>query len=404
MELRDRLKKIISRIQKPMFAIGGFFLLLLIFKLCSFYISDGDYQETFNSKYQIFALNLPKDLNFAGEKVPENDFTVRESVDKELMINTYWQSQTLLMHKRANRWFPIIEPILKSYGIPDDFKYLSLTESRLSNESSAAGAVGFWQLLPSTAKSYGLEVDENVDERYNVQKSTVVACKYFKDAYNALKNWTLVAASYNEGIAGVEKQLSKQQVCSYYDLLLNNETARYVFRVLAIKEIISHPKLYGFILRKSDLYPSIPTYSLQVDSSIGNLVLFAQQQNVNYKILKYFNPWLRQNSLDNPDKKTYTFEFPKKGIALNDLPDYDGSLPLTKEDSLLYVDKKNNSPVVCSPKGIIYSVKPNESLFSVSQKYSVTETLIKVWNNLDDTILKTGQELVLFPDKNVLKK
>ena len=403
MNWSDRIKKIIYVTKKQTLAVAGFLLLLIIFKFCSFYISNADYQDEFNSKYQIFALNLPKDLNFAGEKVPDNDFTVRESVDKELMINTYWQSQTLIMHKRANRWFPVIEPILKRYEIPDDFKYLSLIESRLSNESSSAGAVGFWQLLPNTAKSYGLQVDDNVDERYNVEKSTEAACKYFRDAYSVFKNWTLVAASYNEGIAGIEKQLDKQQVCSYYDLLLNSETGRYVYRILAIKEIISHPRLYGFILRKSDLYPSIPTYNLQVDSSISNLVLFAQQNNVNYKILKYFNPWLRQNSLDDTDHKSYIIQFPKKGIALNDLPDYDGTVSLSNDDSSV-IAQKNNIQKDSLPKGIIYAVKQDENLYSISQKFNVNEKLITVWNNLDDTVVKTGQELVLFPDTSGLKK
>ena len=263
----------------------------------------------------ILVLNIPKDLNFAGEKVPINNFDVRESLDRELLVNTYYQSQTLLMHKRANRWFPVIEPILKRNNVPDDFKYLAVIESNLSNVVSPAGATGYWQLMDAAARKYNLEINEDIDERYNVEKSTEAACKYLKDAYKQLGNWTLAAASYNMGMDGVAKQVQAQKQNSYYDLLLNQETARYNFRILAAKEILQHPKAYGYNIRKKDLYSYIPTQRLLIDSSITNLTDFALSQEVNYKILKIFNPWLRKSFLTNKTKKIYTILLPKKGYT-----------------------------------------------------------------------------------------
>lgn len=265
-----------------------------------------------NSNYKIFGLNIPKNLNFAGEKVPQNDFSIKESLDRELLVNTYWQSNALLLFKRANRWFPVIEPILKRNNIPDDFKYIALIESHLTNAVSPQGATGFWQLIEPTAKNYGLEINENIDERYHVEKSTEAACKYFKDAYAKFGNWTLVAASYNLGMGGIENLMKKQNASSYYDLLLNEETGRYVYRILALKTLMQNPKGFGFQIRKKDLYHRIPLNSVKVDSTIKDLAGFSQKLGYNYKILKMFNPWLRTASLPNPESKSYRIEFPKK--------------------------------------------------------------------------------------------
>ncbi|MFI5164670.1 MAG: lytic transglycosylase domain-containing protein [Bacteroidia bacterium] len=256
---------------------------------------------------------IPKDLQFANEKVPVYDFTVTESMERELLVNTYFHSQTILMHKRANRWLPFIAAILQKNGVPDDFKYIALIESNLSNTVSPKGATGFWQFLDGSGKQYGLEINDEIDERYNIEKSTEAACKYFKDAYKTFGNWTLAAASYNSGMDGLKTQIDKQKVNSYYDLALNDETARYIFRILAVKEIISKPKEYGYQLRKKDLYPVIPTQKTQIDSSITDLADFAIKNKVSYKILKYFNPWLRKNFLSNKNKKSYFIEFPKPG-------------------------------------------------------------------------------------------
>ncbi len=279
-------------------------------------VSNDIFQKDFNSKYYVFALNIPDNLNFANEKVPVKDFDIRERMDRELTINTYWQSNTLMLHKRANRWFPTVEAKLKAYNIPDDFKYVLVVESGFQNLVSPAGASGYWQFIESTALQYGLQVNEEVDERYHMEKSTDAACKYFLKAYKEFGNWTLAAASYNIGIEGLKRQLLKQQVTSYYDLLLNEETNRYILRILAVKEILSEPKKYGYNFRKNDLYYPIPVKVITVDSSITDLVAFAKYHDSNYKILKILNPWLRKDKLSNPDSIKYRIKFLKNGTDI----------------------------------------------------------------------------------------
>ena len=291
------------------------FGLLEVFTFSSNDLSNENqiFQREFNENYRIYSLNIPKNLVFCGEKVPVEDQDVYERLDRELLVNTYWQSNSLLYHKRASKWFPIIEPILKKNGIPDDFKYLALVESGLMNVVSPAGATGFWQMLKKTAQGYGLEVNTEVDERYHVVKATNAACHYLKDAFDIYGNWTLAAASYNMGMNGVAKQLKRQKVDSYYDLLLNRETSRYVFRIIAAKEILEHPTKYGFHYRLKDLYLPPETYSVKLDTAITNLADFAIQNKVNYKILKIFNPWLRQSYLPNKSRKKYEILFPRSG-------------------------------------------------------------------------------------------
>ncbi len=294
------------------------FFIFLILEMLTFSSgktgSDSEYQKAFYKNYKIFALEIPEQLDFAGEKILTNRYDVRESIDRELLTNTYWHSQTILMIKRANRWFPVIEPILKKNNIPEDFKYLALAESGFSNNTvSPAGAAGVWQFLKETAIQYGLEVTDDIDERYNIEKATVAACNYLKDSYKTYKSWTMSAAAYNMGIGAATKQIKAQGTVNYYDLFLNNETARYVYRIIALKIIISNPKQYGFYLRKKDLYPSIPTYQVVVDSTINNLPDFAIKHDINYKILKEFNLWIRKSSLINNSKKKYTLTIPKKG-------------------------------------------------------------------------------------------
>lgn len=271
---------------------------------------DNDHREFVKNNYRIFSLAVPDSVNFAGEPVPVQDVEVQERLDRELVINTYWHSQTLFFIKRAARWFPMMEPILKAEGVPDDFKYIAMIESGFDNVVSPAGASGYWQFLKQTGARYGLEVNGFVDERYNVEKATRAACAYFKEAYGYFKNWTLVAASYNMGIGGVQERLKEQGVSSFYDLLLVPETSRYLFRIMAAKEIHQHPLYYGFNVRKKDLYPVLQTKRIEVDSTINNLVSFAKTQNINYKILKYLNPWLRDKSLPNKTGKKYTILLP----------------------------------------------------------------------------------------------
>ncbi|MEK6782895.1 MAG: lytic transglycosylase domain-containing protein [Bacteroidota bacterium] len=256
------------------------------------------------------SLDLPLNASFAGEPVPLEIPDVNERFDKELQINTYLHSSTLFLIKRANRWLPQIDSILKHNGIPGDFKYLPLIESALINDVSPKNAVGFWQILKPSGKELGLEITKEVDERYDPLKSTQAACKYLKKAYRKFGNWTLVAASYNRGISGMGKALENQKIKSYYDLFLNDETSRYVFRILAIKEIFENPEKYGFKLNPEHLYQEEALRKVEVKANIKSLVDFASSQGINYKLLKRHNPWLREERLTVKKGKSYFIAIP----------------------------------------------------------------------------------------------
>jgi len=256
---------------------------------------------------------FPSKIDFAGESAPLNISDVRERLDRELLVNANLDATTVLIIKRANRSFPVIEPILKKYGIPDDFKYLAVIESGLVNVVSPAGARGVWQFMPDTGKERGLEINDVVDERYHLVKSTEAACKYLQSAYAKFGSWTLAAASYNGGFGGVNKQITFQGVTNYYDLLLTDETARYVFRILALKEIMQHPALYNFTVTPAEMYTALPVKNVEVTSSIPNLAIFAKEQGINYKILKVHNPWMRDRKLTVAEGKKYTVEIPLSG-------------------------------------------------------------------------------------------
>ncbi|QLG43933.1 lytic transglycosylase domain-containing protein [Costertonia aggregata] len=276
-------------------------------------VVKNDVDKNVSEGYKISAIDIPEDLNFAGEIVPQEDPEIMERVDREFLVNTYWQSNALLLMKRANKYFPIIEPILAKNGIPDDFKYLAVAESGLTNVVSPAGATGFWQIMKGTGREYGLEVNDNVDERYHLEKSTEVACKYLNKWKKRYGNWTLTAAAYNAGPGAINKYLGIQKVDNYYDLLLGQETGRYVFRIMAIKEILSNPEKYGFDIQKDDMYSAVPTFKVEIDEPITSFTDFAQQYEINYKILKRHNPWLREPHLNNSSRKKYTIEIPNKG-------------------------------------------------------------------------------------------
>ncbi|HLA56726.1 MAG TPA: lytic transglycosylase domain-containing protein [Flavobacterium sp.] len=256
---------------------------------------------------------FPAAVDFAGEPTPLNISDVKERFDRELLVNANLDATTLLIIKRANRAFPVIEPILAKYGVPDDFKYLAVIESGLLNAVSPAGAKGVWQFMEGTAKESGMEVNNEVDERYHLEKSTEAACRYLLAAKLRFGSWTLAAASYNGGMTGVNKQIEIQKVSNYYDLLLTDETSRYVFRILALKEIMKNPQLYGFEIVPEELYENLPTRKVEVDSTITDLADFAKAQGINYKILKIHNPWLRDKKLSNAAKKKYEIEIPLKG-------------------------------------------------------------------------------------------
>jgi hypothetical protein len=255
---------------------------------------------------------IPDRLSFAGEEVPLQNFDVLESLDRELMVNAYFQSQTMRYLKLAPRYFEIIVPILKEQGIPEDFKYLAMAESGFDAKAlSPAGAAGIWQFLKETGKQYGLEINAEVDERYHVEKATLAACKYLKAGYAKYKNWTTVAAAYNAGVAGVERQLNRQREASYYNLMMSDETNRYVFRILSFKTIFEAPEKYGFRVDDADKYPSIPFEIVKVNGPIASLADFAKNNKTNYKLLKMFNPWLRDTLLKNELRKSYEIKIPK---------------------------------------------------------------------------------------------
>lgn len=294
----------------------GFFLILLVLFSGFVFNTVGftalkSYGEA--PTYKVYALDLPDTLNFVDEKISLSSPDLKERLDRELLVNTYWQSNMMLLLKRANKYFPTIEKILKEEGVPSDLKYLSVIESGLENAISPAGAKGFWQIMRTTGKEYGLEVNSNVDERYHIELSTRMAAKYLKKAKNKFGSWTLAVASYNRGIRGIQRNLNQQKVENYFDLRLGKETSRYVFRVLAVKEIIENPMKYGYVYDHTDLYYPVPVRYHGLDTAISNLATFAKKMGVNYKILKIHNPWLLQNHLNNKSRKYYEIAIPEKG-------------------------------------------------------------------------------------------
>jgi hypothetical protein len=306
-------------IRKVTFVITLFSIVFLThFFISSTYTSNSDtvHQQGFNSKYNVYSVLKPDNLKFANENIPESTFDVWERLDKELLKNIYWQSNTLLYFKRANKYFPIIEEILEKNNIPSDFKYLALIESGFEYKVSPSGAAGFWQIMKGTAREYGLEVNYAIDERYHLIKSTEAACKYLQKAYNKFGSWTMAAASYNMGINGVQRQVKKQNTNNYFNLYLNDETSRYVFRIIVIKEIMENPRKYGFVFRQNDLYSYPSVKQIRVDSTINNLYSFAQENDINYKILKRFNPWLRTSKLPDESRRVYYIDIPEKSEEL----------------------------------------------------------------------------------------
>ena len=263
------------------------------------------------SNYKIYSVPIPNSLTFSGETVNLNENDLIQRFDKEILVNTYWQSNTLQLIKRSRKFFKIIEPILKKEGVPDDFKYLAVIESGLENLRSPKGAKGIWQIMRGTGRELGLEINNNVDERYNLELSTIAACRYIKKAKNKFGTWTLAAAAYNRGMSGINRALKKQNVKSYYDLLLGNETKRYVFRIHAVKLILNNPNNYGFFIEDSQYYKDDDFEVMNVDYPIKNLSEFAKKNGINYKTLKIFNPWLIQNHLNNRSKKKYKIKIPK---------------------------------------------------------------------------------------------
>ena len=260
-------------------------------------------------------VELPETMTFCGEEVPLDLFFVRARLERELMVNSYRHSASILQLKRTTRWFPVMEPIMQQYGLPEDFKYLAMIESELTNAVSPSKAVGFWQFLEGTGKEYGLEINKQVDMRYNVEKETVAACKYLKDSYRKFGSWISAAAAFNCGNGRITKTMEEQRVDSYFDMLLPEETQRYVYRILALKLITENPEKYGFTIRDNGWYRPYETKTVTVVQSIPDLVDFAYRQGTNYKMLKYFNPWLRSTSLTVSPGNSYEIKIPTGDFA-----------------------------------------------------------------------------------------
>jgi len=275
-------------------------------------IKLNDEKKTELAEVRYESVYMPDKISFAGEPMPLNLYYVKEALERELLSNAYFHSQTIRNIKLAPRYFPVIEPILKAQGIPDDFKYLAVAESNLDPRAiSPARAAGLWQLLQGTAKDYGLEINEEVDERYHIEKATKVACEYIKDAHDKFGKWTMVAASYNRGMTGVQREMDRQKEEDYYDLLITNETARYVYRIVALKLIMENPEKYHFYISDEEKYKAIPTKDVEITGSVDNFADYAAKQGVSYKLFKDFNPWLRENTLTYSGKKRYWVKIPK---------------------------------------------------------------------------------------------
>jgi len=267
--------------------------------------------ETTILPQMVKSVDMDKDFYFAGERIPTENFDVRERLDYELTTNAYRHGKNSINMKRAGRYFPIFEPIFKEYGIPDDLKYIAVAESDLSNATSPAGAKGLWQFMSAVGKQYGLEINSEVDERYHLEKATVAAAKHLKSYHKKFGSWTLATAAYNGGIGRISSSLKKQRGGTLYDLNLNQETSRYVFRVIALKEIIENPKTFGYYLEEDDLYPVLKDYYIiEVNSTIENLADFARDNGISYRQLKQYNPWLRKERLTNARRKTYEVKIP----------------------------------------------------------------------------------------------
>jgi len=281
--------------------------------------------------YGVPELVIPDTVIFAGERVPLEIPDVKERLDRELHVNTFWHSNTIFLLKRGARWLPDIKSELIKDGVPSDLMYLAVIESDLQNKISPSNAVGFWQLLKGTAKDFKLEVTNEVDERYNPIKSTQAAAMYLRKAHDKFGTWANATASYNIGRRGLDRVLQKQGVTSYYDLLLGEETSRYVFRAIAIKLIFENPEKYGFNFSDAHLYHKEDLKDIEITKTIGNLRDWAFENDINYKQLKRYNPWLRKNSLTVKSGKTYVFQIPRSATKTEILMD---TITVVEEDTL----------------------------------------------------------------------
>jgi len=295
-----------------MISAGFIFTLLVSADNHQSFTADND-----ESLFTAASWAIPENVTFAGEPLPLQNFDTRESLDRELNATAYRHGSTLLTIKRAERYFPEIEKILRENGIPDDFKYLACAESDLGNVISPVGATGFWQIMENTGREAGMTINKEIDDRYNLEKSTRFACDYFKRAYERFGSWTMAAASYNNGFSGLNEQVQIQKETNYYNLLLNEETARYVFRIVSLKLVISDPSRYGVSVEPEERYRPVAYREVKVDTSVTSFEQFARNFDTNYKILKFLNPWLRKPFLTNTGGREYIIRVPEKDARIN---------------------------------------------------------------------------------------
>jgi hypothetical protein len=302
------------------FVLAGTIIIILSIaqSFKSFDSRQAEVHQASDTIYYIKSYKLPENVTFADEKMPLDNFDTRESLEREILTSAYRHSSTILIIMRAHRYLPVIEKILKRNNIPDDFKYLAAAESEYSNMVSPAGATGFWQIMPETGREKGMEINNVVDERYDVEKSTQFACDYFRKSFEKYGNWTLAAASYNGGRGAVDEQIDIQNQNNYYDLLLSEETARYIFRAVAYKLVITNPEYYGFKIAREDLFPEFKFYEVKVDTIVTDFSKFAEKFGTNYKMLKLLNPWLRKPYLTPKSNKQYLIKIPSEGMRNNE--------------------------------------------------------------------------------------
>ncbi len=383
----------------------------IIFCLVHIFLKKYIYPPTKNqisytdNNYNVLGLNIPSNLSFCDEKIPSNNFEIKKNLEEEFFSNAYWKANSAVLFSKAQKWFPYIEPILKREGVPDDFKYVAIIESHLSNVTSPAGAAGFWQLVPGSAQNYGLEVNEYVDERLHIEKSTTAACKHIKEAYAIFNNWTLSAAAYNLGIGGIQNALKKQNASNYYELLLNDETGSFIYRILAYKTLFANPAHFGIKKKKWNYLPLIAYKNYKVDSSITNLNALAKHIGCNKATLKFFNPWLLQETLPNPDKKVYIFRVPKNikqdySSYIVDLTGKEADLTTSEELTPQKTETTPKDTLTQNKKTIIHVVEEKETLKGIAKFYEVTVKQLKKWNNIKKKQgIVAGQTLNIFYNK-----
>lgn len=382
--------------------ISGFLLLFFIVYFIGFLSSEPlENQVSYNNNNSnVFNLSIPSELNFCGEDIPTNDLRIKRVLEKEFMQDQYSRSSTQLLFNKAQRWFGYIEPVLKQHGIPDDFKYLAVIESHLSNVHSRAGAAGFWQLIGNSAVNFGLTINATVDERLNVEKATQAACELILQAHKVFKNWTLSAAAYNRGINGILRAMKDQGTRDYHQLLLNPETGTFVYRILAYKTLLSNPIHFGIKKKKLRTLPKIPYKTLAVDSSIKDLLAFAKFIGVDFYTLKAHNPWLISTSLDNPGKLKFEIKIPKNKSAdySNYLLDLNPYLSFSPEPLVALVDSLQQK----GPEESIY-VESEMSLDELAKQFHVSVEDIRKWNKLDPSKLSVKSESIIVVEPKEVK-